>query len=320
MVITVIGHICKDFVHLPDEQGNDTAKETFGGIMYAVLTLANLMSDKDILQPVFSVGQVDYDLLMERLKPYKNIDTSGIYKFRGQTNQVHLFCQKESDTRAECSKNIAQPIPFNRIKPYLDGDGVLINMISGSDITLETLDYIRMEVREKRMPIHFDFHSLTLGIDNESKRFLRPLTDWRRWCFMLHSIQMNETEAVNLSAERYDETTLTNHLMPLMVETLLITRGKNGVTAIVQDIHKKLTRQDFPGIPVEHPTNAIGCGDVFGAAFFYQYLKTKDSFVAAEFANNIAALNAGFVNIDDLDDLKKKLEKATAETKSSAGK
>jgi sugar/nucleoside kinase (ribokinase family) len=320
MVLTVIGHICKDIVHLPDEQGNDAAKETFGGIIYTLLTLANLMSDKDVLQPVFNIGQTDYEPLIERLKPYKNIDTSGIYKFRGQTNQVHLFFPKENETRIECSKNIAQSIPFNRIKPYLDGDGVLINMISGSDITLETLDYIRMEIREKRIPIHFDFHSLTLGIDNEFKRFPRPLTDWRRWCFMLNSIQMNEAEAAGLSAERYDETTLTNHLMPLMVETLLITRGKNGATAVVQDIHKKLTRQDFPGIGVDHPTNAIGCGDVFGASFFYQYLKTKDSFAAAEFANNAAALNAGFTSIDDLDNLKKKLEKTTADTKSSSGK
>ncbi|HVN48817.1 MAG TPA: carbohydrate kinase family protein [Bacteroidota bacterium] len=320
MVITVIGHICKDFLHLTDEQGKDTAQETFGGIMYSILTLANLMGEKDILQPVFCIGQADYDSLMERLTPYKNIDTSGIYKFRGQTNQVHLFCQKETDARIECSKNIAQPIPFNRIKPYLDGDGVLINMISGSDITLETLDYIRMEVREKRMPIHFDFHSLTLGIDNEFKRFPRPLTDWRRWCFMLSSIQMNETEIAGLSAERYDEATIINHLMPLMVETLLITRGHHGATAIVQDIHKKLTRQDFAGIPIERPVNTIGCGDVFGAAFFYYYLKTNNSFVAAEFANKAAALNAGFANIDDLDELKKKLEKTTADSKSSAGK
>jgi sugar/nucleoside kinase (ribokinase family) len=320
MILTVIGHVCKDFVHSPDEQSNDVAKENFGGIMYTILTLANLMSDKDILQPVFSIGQADYEPFMERLKPYKNIDTSGIYKFRGQTNQVHLFFPKENEPRIECSKNIAQSIPFNRIKPYLDGDGVLINMVSGSDITLETLDYIRMEIRERRIPIHFDFHSLTLGIDNEFKRFPRPLTDWRRWCFMLNSVQMNEAEAAGLSAERYDETTLTNHLMPLMVETLLITRGKNGVTAIVQDIHKKLTRQDFPGITVAQPTHAVGCGDVFGAAFFYQYLRSKNSFAAAEFANNAAALNAGFSTIDDLDDLKKKLDNAAADMKSTSGK
>ena len=147
MTITIIGHLCKDIIHLPGEK--DTQEESFGGIMYTLLTLANLMSERDCVQPVFGVGQADYETLMEQLKPYKNIDVSGIFKFKGPTNQVQLFYQKDAQTRIECSQNISAPIPFNRIKPYLDGDGVLINMISGADITLETLGYIRMEIRER---------------------------------------------------------------------------------------------------------------------------------------------------------------------------
>ena len=55
-------------------------------------------------------------------------------------------------------------------------------MVSGADITLETLGYIQMETREHGISIHFDFISLTLGTDEEYKRFRRPITDWRRWC------------------------------------------------------------------------------------------------------------------------------------------
>lgn len=305
MTITIIGHLCKDILHLPG--GKDTQEESFGGIMYTLLTLANLMSERDCIQPVFGVGQADYEALMEQLKPYKNIDVSGIFKFKGPTNQLHLF-QKDDKTRIECSQNISAPIPFNRIKPYLDSNGVLINMISGSDITLETLGYIRMETREQGIPIHFDFHSLTLGTDQEFKRFRRPITDWRRWCFMLNSIQMSEEEALGLSAERYDEKTLTNHLMPLMVETLLITRSERGVTVVVQDIHKKMTQKDFDGVSFGNSVNTIGCGDVFGAAFLYQFLKSKDSFIAAEFANKAAALNATFKSTKELEGLRSNLE------------
>lgn len=308
MVITVIGHLCKDIVHLPDDHETTIPQESFGGIVYTLLTLANLMSERDTVQPVFGVGQADYEALIDQLKQYKNIDTSGIYKIKGITNQVHLFYEKEEQTRIECSKHISAPIPFSRIKPYLDGDGIIINMISGSDITLETLDYIRMEVRERRVPIHFDFHSLTLGIDQEYKRFRRPLTDWRRWCFMLNSIQMSEEEALGLSAERYDEATLINHLMPLMVGALIITRGNRGVTIIVQDIHKKLTHQEIVGVSFGNIVDSTGCGDVFGAAFLYQYLKLKDSFLAAEFANKSATLNATLKGANELEGLRAKLE------------
>jgi sugar/nucleoside kinase (ribokinase family) len=306
MTITIIGHLCKDIVHGPNEQ--DIQEESFGGIMFTLLTLANLMNERDCVQPVFGVGQGDYETLLEQLKPYKNIDVSGIFKFKGHTNQVQLFYQNDARTRIECSQNISAPIPFNRIKPYLDGDGVLINMISGADITLETLGYIRMETRERNIPIHFDFHSLTLGTDQEFKRFHRPITDWRRWCFMLNSIQMSEEEALGLSAERYDEKTLTNHMMPLMVETLLITRGERGITVIVQDIHKKLTQKDIAGVSFGDTVDTTGCGDVFGAAFLYQSIKSKDSFVAAEFANKTAALNATFKGTKELEGLRAKLE------------
>lgn len=309
MVTTVIGHLCKDIVHLPDESDTSTSQESFGGITYSLLTLANLMNEKDIIQPVFGVSQTDYEALIDQLKSYKNIDTSGIFKFKAPTNQVHLFYQKNREPRTECSKHIGMPIPFSRIKPYLDGDGILLNMISGSDITLETLDYIRMEVRERRVPIHFDFHSLTLGIDQESKRFRRPLTDWRRWCFMLNSIQLSEEEALGLTAEHYDEATLINHLMPLMVGTLIITRGDRGATVIVQDIHKKLTRKEITGASFGETIDTTGCGDVFGAAFMYQYLKSKDSFIAADFANRTAALNATLKGTHELEGLRAKLER-----------
>jgi sugar/nucleoside kinase (ribokinase family) len=302
MVITVIGHLCKDILHLPQEKDSPPA-ESFGGIFYSIAALSAFMGEKDVIQPVFGVGQADYDSLIERLSRYKNVDTKGIFKFKGPTNSVNLFYQADNQSRIECSKDIAAPIPFSRIKSFLDADGILINMISGSDITLETLDMIRIETREQHVPIHFDFHSLTLGIDQEFKRFRRPLTDWRRWCFMLHSIQMSEEEALGLSAERFDEATLVNHLMSLMVNTLVITRGSKGATVIVQDIHKTLTRRDLDAVPVPLVINPTGCGDVFGAAFLFYSLKKKDSFAAADFANKAAALNTTIQSADELDTL-----------------
>ncbi|HEY4611837.1 MAG TPA: carbohydrate kinase family protein, partial [Bacteroidota bacterium] len=238
MTITVIGHLCIDQHHLPS---GEKPQERFGGIMYSLTTLANLVSENDKIVPVFPVGKADYDTTMGFLRQYPNIDTSGVYAVDGETNRVMLFYNDNGQSRTECSQHIAPPIPWEHVEQFIDCDALLINMVSGFDITLETLDRIRMEIRGRKTPIHFDFHSLTLGVDERATRFRRPLPEWRRWCFMLNSIQMSEEEASGLTAERYDDATLVNQLMPLMVQTLLITRGARGVT-LVQHTDKKIQR------------------------------------------------------------------------------
>ncbi len=310
MTITVIGHLSIDEYVFPKKSGDGTTREEFvGGIFYSLVTLSTLMSPTDILHPVFGVGESEYEGFVKRLEEYPNVDTSGIFKFKGNTNRVSFYSQQGDGQQVECSKHIAEPIPFGKIKPYLDADAILINMISGSDITLDTLDKLRMAVRDNRTPIHFDFHSLAMGIDKEYRRFPRPLTEWRRWCFMLNSIQMTEVEAINLTAERFDEPTLINHLMPLMVNALFITRGDRGVTAITQH-NKKLTRRDFPSAqqgPVVDPT---GCGDVFGAAYLFHALREKDDLRATELANQAAGLKSTFRGTDGLRALSQKSKEA----------
>jgi sugar/nucleoside kinase (ribokinase family) len=303
MNITVIGHLCLDNVHLP---GEETPRQSYGGIVFTIATLANLMGPDDTITPVFGVGEADHGKFMEWLSQYPCVSHKGIFARQGPTNEVHLFYDGSTTGRIECSKHIAPPIPFEAIRPFLSCDGILVNMISGSDITLETLDKIRMEVRDKGTPIHFDFHSLTLGIDKEHKRFRRPLSDWRRWCFMLHSVQMSDLEASGLTAERCNEEQLINQLMPLMVTSLIITRGAQGATLIHQQ-HKKLSRHDEPGIPVDGPADPTGCGDVFGAGFFYRLLKSRNVIDAVKFANRAAAAKVPFTGAEGLHILQEQL-------------
>ncbi len=298
MKITVIGHLCLDTIHHSGTDKEKKDEQQFGGIVYSIATLAALASPNDSIIPVFGVGKNDHDRLQTWFSQYPNIDPSGVYLLEGPTNEVHLHYQPGETGRTECSLNIAPPIPFDRLKPHLNSDAILINMISGFDITLETLDRIRMEVRDRGTPVHFDFHSLTLGLDPAAQRFRRALSDWRRWCFMLHSIQMSEEEAAGLTAERYDETGLINQLMPLMVNTLIITRGDRGAT-IVQQSHKKLTRRDLPAAEAG-AIDPTGCGDVFGAAYLFRYVQTRDSSEAAAFANRVAAFNSTFPGPDGL--------------------
>jgi hypothetical protein len=238
-----------------------------------------LSSEKDTIVPIFGVGREDHDAVVEQMKALPNISTEGIFPFDGMTNHVH-YAPGNADVM---SHHVSAPIPFQHIRKFLNADGIYINMISGSDITIETLDEIRLDVRPRKIPIHLDLHCLTLHINDDGARYSRPMSDWRRWCFMVDSVQMNEEEAAGVSIEKFSDELLAKQMMPLMVQAFIITRGRHGVTLYRAD-HKHLIRKDFPAEPVESPVSEIGAGDIFGASYFYAIVKKKKPDEAAQFA------------------------------------
>ncbi len=294
MKFLVVGHLCLDVIH-PIE-GPEV--ESYGGIYYSVGTLAALLDKSDRVFPVFGVNRDDYQVLIDHLSQFPNIDTSGIFKFDEPTNAVHLY-YRDVQARIECSKDIARPIPFEEIRPHLSVDGVLVNMISGFDVEVETLDLMRMAVRSQNIPIHFDYHSLTLGIDEKYERFRRPVEDWRRWAFMIDAVQLNEEEIAGLSVEKLTEQQTVGHLLTLSTKGVLVTRGERGASLFCND-HKHVVRKDIVGVNVERARDTTGCGDVFGAAFLYHYVKTGDLLASTEFANRVAASKVHRVGSDYL--------------------
>ncbi len=270
----------------------------WGGIFFSLATLANLAEDA-LIYPVFGVAERVYEPFLERMRRYPNVDTSGIYQMPGPANEVFLLYEG-TDRRVECSKHIAPPIPFEKIQSYLGVDAILVNMISGFDITLETLTAIRMHTQENNALLHLDLHSLTLGIDEENRRFHRPLETWRRWCYHADTVQMNEEEAKVLPLEYLQEEDLIKQILSLGLRGIVFTRGERGATAWKQD-HKNISRHDFPAFPVKNIVDPTGCGDVFAAAFCYHLGSHRDPATAAEFANRVAAINVGHVGSDGID-------------------
>jgi sugar/nucleoside kinase (ribokinase family) len=294
MNILVVGHCCLDVIHT----AADNEVRSFGGIVYAAAALGALMERKETVTPVFGVNRGDRDDLLRELEAYPAIDTSGIFTFDEPTNQVHLFYGNGAG-RTECSRHISPPIPFERLRPHLETDGILLNMISGCDITLDTLDQIRMHVRGRATHLHLDYHSLTLGVQEDGKRFRRPVDTWRRWAFMTDTVQLNEEEIAGLAVERLSEDRAAGHLLTLGPRGVIVTRGERGASFYTND-RKSVVRRDMPGTAVMRTADSTGCGDVFGAAFLLHALRSGDLPGAAGYANEVAGRKAGLVGTKEL--------------------
>ena len=159
----------------------------------------------------------DHELFLNALQAFPAVDTTGVFRQPGPTHRVHYY-PKDGGYSNACTKEVADPIPFARIRDLLNADGILINMFSGFDITLETLDNIRMAVRPRGTPIHLDYHNLTLGLTPGGERIRRPLPEWRRWAFMVDTVQCNEDEIAGLDSERLTEHQMAGHILTLGVK------------------------------------------------------------------------------------------------------
>ena len=283
MKLLLLGHLCID----RENPAGGPPRERWGGIANSVAALGALAGTGDTVLPVCGVGAEDEKKFLEWLGRCPAVDPSGVFTLAGPTNRIDVF-EKENGVRVACTGEIAPPIPFERIRKFLSADGLLVNMVSGSDIQIETLDQIRMEVRARATPIHLDYHNLTTGIGPGRERVRRPLADWRRWAFMVTTVQLSEEEASGLTVDGLTEQQLTGHLLTLGVTGVVITRGSRGAT-LFESEHKKVVRCEIAGIPSGGTGDRTGSGDVLGAALLYRFVATSDLKGSAEFANLTAS-------------------------------
>jgi sugar/nucleoside kinase (ribokinase family) len=280
MNLLYLGHYALDLFHGQDER----IEEHHGGLVRALTAVSGLLEKKDTLIPVCGVHGDDAPKLLEALARLPGIDPSGIFVQPEPTNRVHFY-HRGNGQRVACTDRLAPPIPFSRIKGFLDADGVLVNMLSGSDITLETLDEIRMTIRGKKTALHFDYHNLVRGIQPDKERVFRPLPEWRRWAFMADTVQLNEEEIAHLTIERLSERQAVGHLLTLGVKGVLVTLGPRGVRLYVNE-HKRIVGVDIGAANAMDAATTVGAGDTFGAVFFYRYLKTGDIAASAQAAHD----------------------------------
>jgi sugar/nucleoside kinase (ribokinase family) len=177
-------------------------------------------------------------------------------------------------------------------------DGLLINMITGFDATLSQMKEIRKKYNGL---IYYDVHTFSRGLDKNMNRRFRLIPEFDMWAENIDILQVNSRELFTL-ADFKDEYDIIRFILGKGVKYLIVTKGKKGAECYSIE-GDKLSIINVPALKVD-VTNQVGTGDVFGAVFFYSYLKNKSVTIALTDAVTAGGCAASYSNISDLKNLK----------------
>jgi len=307
----IIGEPCVDMIHTHD--GN--VSHNYGGVLYSLITVAVLARRNDKVYPLMNIGEDEYDNLIAIFKKYPTISLEGINKVSYPTKKVHLYFtnyRSGKTAKIEADPESNYELPFEKIEPFLSlGDAMLVNMISGVDISLDTLKKIRSSFKGT---IHMDLHNLVMKTNSEGFREHTHLENWKEWCSNTDTIQMNEFEIGVLSKEKRNDYEIAEEILINLNKNMtgvIITKGKIGVSGFVRKDKQfgdlsfsDLDRIDVPAVENPHFIDTTGCGDVFAASFTIDFSRIKDFKKALHFATRIASFKTSLSGIDELYKLK----------------
>lgn len=311
MQFLVIGEPCVDLIHKHDGE----IVSSYGGVLYSVISLAVLAGNNDTIIPVMNLGSDEYENIIRILKKYNNIVLDGVYKVDHPTRKVRLFYNmyySGHSARMETSTAPTYTLEYEKIERFIPGtDAILINMISGVDITLETM----LKIREKfNGYIHIDIHNLVMKTNKDGTREHTNLKDWQKWCSGADTVQMNEFEVKSMSRTKKNEYEVVEEILINQknnVKGVIVTKGKIGVSGYRKK-EKKFGNQSFFDLDkndisaIENPKfkDSTGCGDVFASSFTLDYCKNRDFVKSLHYANRISSYNTSLEGIEELDKLK----------------
>ncbi len=306
----VIGEPCVDVIHKAD----GSKIHSYGGILYSVISMSVLAGKDDFVIPVMNVGVDEFENIKGILSNYPNIRTHGINKVKHPTRKVNLYYNlynTDKSARLEKSTEPTHTLSFNEIEPFLDSaDAILVNMISGVDITIETLKNLRKNFRGI---IHIDIHNVVMSTTEDGKRVHRPVENWYEWCTNSDTVQMNQFEIANISSHKFSEYKIAERVLfnsHYPVKGLIVTKGVDGATGY-RRTEKTFGNEKFSDLDqlqiaaIENPkfVDSTGCGDVFASAFTLEFSQNSNFEKSIHYANRMASYNTSLEGINELQKL-----------------
>jgi sugar/nucleoside kinase (ribokinase family) len=287
MKLLIIGQSVEDHINF-----KNTKKVKPGGIHYSAAALVNIKEQEDEIYLCTSIEKNKEPLFY----PVYDKVNSSMFNYTDQIPRVDLTIHDNKE-REEQYSNLTGSLEINT-DVLKDFDAVYINMITGFDITLSTLDKIREEFTGI---IYIDIHTLSRGYDNNGKREFRNIPDAEKWLRSADIIQVNDTELYALSTKR-EENEIVNEVLDIGVKYLIVTLGMKGVRLFYRTEGE--TASIFISAIKINALNNVGCGDVFGAVYIYYYIKSISFIGALKKANIAAGLSALYTDTDQFKNMK----------------
>ncbi|RKY67181.1 MAG: hypothetical protein DRQ08_00775 [Candidatus Latescibacterota bacterium] len=291
--VVALGTINRDTIRTPDGE----VTESYGGLLYTLLALASLWPEASV-HPVCNVGEDVWEAVASLLFSLPSVGREGVRKVPCKNNHVSITYDEEGG-KEEVLEGGVPPLGWEQLEPFLDADAFCINFISGFELSLDTLRRLR---RCASGTFFMDFHSLSLGLAPDGRRFPRRPEDWRDWVALTDVIQMNELEAELLFGKPVtDEEGVAKfgeEVLSLGPRILCVTLGEEG-SLLAERTSEGLRTGRFEAASVE-AADTTGCGDVFLAGFAVEYLRSGDARRASEFANLAAGLNATLRGVEEV--------------------
>jgi hypothetical protein len=289
----VIGSLVWDEIH-----GRDPAAppvEEWGGIAYGLAGLDASLADGWEIVPLIKVGidlAMSADVFLHSLERVRR--DARFVAVGPPTNRV-VMRYTGPDRRTERMSGGVPAWTWEELGPMVaDLDALLVNFISGFEMSLGTAELLRQGFRG---PIYADLHSLFLGMQADGMRVPQPLPDAPSWFGCFDVVQVNEDEMRLLHS---DPMTLATAALAAGTRMLVVTLGPRGAAYVADATFDGFGRV-APGAavrtalipaPVVDAIDPTGSGDVFGATAMSRLLAGDGVEPALKAAAAMAARNA----------------------------
>ena len=226
MRVGVIGSFVWDIIYGRDPRSDPV--EEWGGITYALSAFDAALPESWQVVPLAKVGSDLWPQARRFVSGLRRAAPDAMpIEVPAANNRVRLEYATD-ELRSEILRGGVPPWTWAGLRPLLrDLDALYINLISGFELDLETLQLIR---RHFHGPIYLDLHSLLLGIQPDGTRFPQRLADPGAWFACADLLQVNEQE---MSMMAPDPMALAATAMSAGVQSLLVTLGKRGVVYVL---------------------------------------------------------------------------------------